>query len=337
MILHRLVLLTLLLCTTYSCSAQEETENVYSIGEEVEFRVNFPCDPQIDTTDYLVHPSIRLTCAVDNISYELIATRYTDGQYSSDSLEDIEFDLDYTQHKFVSANQVSVISAVPKTISGYPGKEFRYQYTLKDRIRFTRCYIINQTLYSLIYEGPKKDAFHNKIDEYFDSFIPLEVDNLDPPYFSLPSEVSEDELPYEIEFPKRPKQRIDIAESFFGKAPLIMNLVQSDDPEGEYIALMTSYTPLPSSLSSRDSLRLLNDQRMTVSELQIDSELIKEKDLEYGREYISTYSIAGRKVRERRQVLIFGDNYLVVTGIQLYSQKRNEWIQQFFDSIELSL
>ena len=166
MTLLRLAALILILYTTYSCSAQNELTNVYSIGEAARFRINFPCDPQIDTSDYQIYSALHLTCTEGSGLYELKATIYSDGQYSSDSLENIEFDLDYTQRKFVSANQVTIMNAVTKSIIGYPGKEFRYQYTVEDRIRFTRCYIVNQTLYSLTYEGPKSDAFHNKIDEY---------------------------------------------------------------------------------------------------------------------------------------------------------------------------
>lgn len=128
--------------------------------------------------------------------------------YNSDSTKNLEFDLDYTQKKFIKYNKVKLWNAFPKTLLGYPGKEFRYEYINEHKIAFKRIYIVKNLVYELTYEGSKEKAFQLEIDKYFNSLKLLNVPENIPRYLNLPNEDEIKNKPYNIDFLETPKLQL---------------------------------------------------------------------------------------------------------------------------------
>ncbi len=319
-----------------ACSGQEGITNArYTIAAGTSFKVVLPCSPEVDTTSYQIHAAINLKCEDGTDTYSVRGVRYSNNLYHSDSVSNIDFDLDYSQQKFLYSNELNPLSAVPKSVKGYPGKEFRYEYISKDKIRFSRTYIVKNTLYELTFEGVKKDAYHNRIDAFFDSFEPTSIEDRSPPYLEVPSAEEIGELPFKVRFPGKTERKIQVYEGFFGKISLVLDMHKSDNPESEgYAYLMTSYGRLPDGMDEADRQRILTDQKELLKTGQVESKILEDFAITNGHEYVTEFSLAGQRVVDRRRVLIYGRDYVIINSLRLAEVPEGKAIKTFFASVD---
>ena len=314
-----------------------KTKSVYLLQtEDFEIKIKCPTEVSIDSLDYIDQKTYK--CQKGDVTLTIIRTVYDNGMYHSDSLKTLEFDLDYTQRKFMENNQIRVIGAVPRIVQGYPGKEFRFEYLIEDKIAFRRVYIVKNTLYELFYEAPKYKSFHNEIDEFFNSFMVLNIEENEKPYFIMPSEEEINNLPYTANFHGKTIKKVEVVDSYHGKLAVIAeaNEIRDKDKSG-IISLMILQTVLPNNVSEEDKKTIIKDQTELVFNMYADAQLLEEKYDDKGRKIsIFSYKIGGvEKVIDERISFFQNDKMYLINALYRANKPKDKRVDEFFESFKI--
>lgn len=312
------------------------TSSMYFLQTE-DFKVTIKCPTKvnIDTLDYIDQKTY--TCQNGAVTLTIIRTVYNNGMYHSDS-KTLEYDLDYTQRKFVEQHQVRVLGTVPRMIKGYPGKEFRYEYWLEDKMTFRRVYIVKNVLYELFYEGPKAKKFQNEIDDFFDSFTLSKIEENPTPYFVMPTQKEIDNPPYTANFHGETITKIDVVNSLNGKAAIIAEINEHRDKDKSgIISLLVWYSIMPGEVSEADKVTIINNQQKSIFNIYPDAELLKDDyDAQGRKNYKVQYKIGGTEPVIEERISFFHNNTLyLISALYRATQPKDNRIDTFLSSFEI--
>lgn len=302
-----------------------------------EFSITLKCNDEITKDETKSRSISKINCQIDDVIYTVKLTEYNNGMYHSDSLKNLDFDLDYSQRYFANNGKVDLIGLILKTIKGYPGKEYRFQYKFEDKINFRRIYIIKNYLVELIYEGPKSKLYNTEIDEFFNSFEVEGFDENQTPYIKMPSEEEIKNRPFIAKFDSETKQIIEANETEFGKVPLIIELCETKpEVNNGVLALTVLYTDFPKELSDNNKkdiyelhkktqeLTFPNFRWIEITEPTKDSMVLKYE-----------YSIHNEKVIDMRKVFFDNNRMYTVAGIGTKKSFPNQRIEDFINEFKL--
>jgi len=308
--------------------------NKYTISDSTfQFEIKLPCSGKIKLDTTAVNKFIQYECSDGHSKYKVICTEYSDGLYHSDSLNNIEFDLDYTQKKFASTEHVKSTSTLLKTINGYPGKEFRFEHFEKDIIYFRRVYIVKNRVYELLYEAPKEKAFNTEIDDYYNSFRLVGIPDNEKPYLNLPPNEEIQNRPFDINFFGKTELSVEYQENFLGKIPIVTegNQIKDEDRSG-ILALIVFYGILPEGTTETQKDRLIREQMDLITN---KGQIINEKNIEGGKEISITYTVATVPIIDKRRLIFKGNKYYNVCAMYLKEKPESKRVNEFMDSFHI--
>ena len=308
----------------------------YLHTDDFKIKIKCPTEVVVDTLDYIDQKTYK--CRKGRVTLTVIRTAYDNGMYHSDSLKNLEYDLDYTQRKFTDNNQVRVLGTIPQVMKGYPGKEFRYEYWLEDKITFCRVYIVKNVLYEIFYEGPKAKKFQNEIDEFFDSFTLLNVAENPTPYFVMPAQEEIDNPPYTANFHGETTTKINVMNAFGSKAAIIakVNDIRDKDNSG-IISLLVWYAEMPSEVSEDNKVAVINNQLKSIFNIYPTAVLLDDNyDAKGRRNYKVQYKIGGvEPVIEERISFFYNNTLYLVSALYRANEPKDARVDSFLESFEI--
>lgn len=309
------------------------------LNKEGNFSINFPFDveEQFDNVSYPVRKTIVCKpVSDDNILYSISYSDYENNMYHSDSLKNIEFDLEYTQRN----NGLKLTSVFPKSISGYPGREFRYKSLREDKLVRVLVYIVKNRVFELKVETRENLNFNKSINVFFNSFKLVGIPENNPAYLNLPSNDEIKNRPFTADFNGESEQRVQVMETFLGKSGSIIEMNKNTD-QYSMLALGVWYSKLSKNgkVTEEDFNRIISDQEANVGRIYSEGKIISKEKINIfgynGVKITMTYKLMGVKVNDVRLIFIDNNNtYFNVMAI--YSEDKDiGQVQDFFNSFKL--
>ena len=302
-----------------------------------EFAISIGCSEKVSIEKSASKDISELKCEMGNTSNTIRVTTYKNNMYHSDSLNNLDFDLDYSQRYFTNTGKVDLIGMILKTVKGYPGKEYRFQYKFEDKIDFRRVFIIKNNVVELIYEAPKSKLYHTEIDGFFNSFSIENFDENPVPYINMPTEEEIANRPFEAKFPADTKQIVEANYSDFGKLALVIEMCElKPELNDGVMALSVLYTDFPNEMSQENKNEMFEIHKMTQEVTfpnfkWIDNEEPQGSQLKLKFEY----SIGDTRVIDSRKLIFEGNRMYTIVGISTKQTEPNNRVNEFLKNFKI--
>jgi hypothetical protein len=305
-----------------------------------DFEITFPNQPvdKIDSTSY--NKSRRIIYVAkgkdDNLRYELSYIEYQDNMYHSDSLESIEFDLDYTQIDLAYSDSLELTNSNYSSVAGYPAKEFRYKTVTNDkRIRVFVIFVKNR-VYTIRVDTEESKNYNKHINQFIKSFQLRNIKENIPPFLSLPTEDEMNNPPFIVNFQGKTERRIQVRESLYGKTAFIFEVNEVKDMWSGIFLLGVGYAKIPvnDTISKEERLALISGIEGSAYSgyKMINSETIKENDY-IGKRLVSNYYLANSLMRDIRVMFVTKENiYIEIVAIVIEKKPISKKVDSFFNS-----
>ena len=298
------------------------------------YEISFPSNYETKTDSSLYFfkkTSICVPKTDDNLLYSISYSENVNNLYHSDSLKNIDFDLDYTQKQIVKNDFLRLISVFPKSVLGYPGKEFRYKSMVEDKYVRIQVYIVKNRVYELKVETNELNNFNKSINYFFNSFRLTGYPENSPRYLNFPTESELQNKPYLANFNGETEQRIQVFETIFGKACGIMDMksISENDTSG-LLAIGVMYAKIPKNgrVTSEEFLKIVDNLVDGVRKIYNEGKVIsKEKSKICGYNGIKfklTYKLGNKIINETKLVVIDKNNILYHIMAMSYLDTKEE-------------
>lgn len=323
-----------------SCG-QAPKSNIDFRDDEGKFKISFPIEPkttkQSGDTEYGEITTYSFKAEPyddDNLSYEVHYLDYPKTFSDTLSKEDIFALFNGSQTSNFNTDHIQLIGTFNYKVSGYPGREFRWQDVANNKLSRVRFYMVNNRMYILAINTEKQNNFNVRINQFFESF---ELINTEP----HPNEQAVSEKVnkvFEIKFSNETEIREVETVSEYGDTKVVAELYQPKLVNDDNLIYMVTTLEYPEDISLTENFDL-DDYYSNVVQNALagrQSSLISQKK-------ISNNGIAGIEVKESfkgGQVVIKHRTFLkgnLQIGIQVMTipnKDENESMNDFFDSFE---
>lgn len=322
----------LLFITFQGCS--QHTESKRTIDK---FSINIGCNEELNSTQSNSKDIDELACMSGGAKYTMRITTYKNNMYHSDSLKNLDFDLDYSQRYFANSGKVNLIGMILKTVKGYPGKEYRFQYKFEDKIDFRRVYIVKNKVVELIYESAKDKLYNNEIDEFFNSFTIDGFEKNPTPYINMPTEEEIANRPFVANFPSETKQLVEANDTDFGKIALVIEMCELNPELNDGImALSVLYTDFPKDLNQENKNEMLEIHKKTQEITFPNFSWIDNNEPEGSQLNLKfEYSIGDTRVVDSRKLLFDGNRMYTIMGLSTKQTQPNNRVNEFLKNFKI--
>ncbi len=276
------------------CSSKIDSQNNDNWGSpfetpEKEFKINFLDEPQKRITDNWPESIMYIDSGdIDNILYSISYEDHENNMYHSDSINNIEFDLQYTQKEFVKKHFLLLMKQPqPISILGYPGAEFRYKTYNDTKAIRVRVFFVRNRVYKLIVETEMIKNYNKSINQFFESFELLNTNPNIPSYLNLPSQEELKLKRYSIEYPtqaENKQNKVVPVNTAWGKSAYIMDMLQTNPDnieEEKNLVYGVGYAKMPKkeNLTSEDFKLLSKELKSNLLRSYGNAKLLGEKDV----------------------------------------------------------
>lgn len=339
----RLFTLLVILPLVVSCHGDQEEKTVsevktfdYSeIFKKYNFDIQFPekIELEIDSSEY---NEVRFEGKIGQTIFRVKHTISTNNGYHSDSIDMIDFDLEYTQRKFLRNNLVQMGMVLPKSCQGYPGKEFRYRYTTNNRISNRRVFIVKNHVYELVYEAPGSNQHYQDNTDFFASFTIVGIEDNPTPYINLPSDEEIENRPFDIAFTGETELRVEIVETETSKAPLIVEGQEFGENDLKGLRILgVAYVVFPEK-TEEDEIRRYVDVTLESNKMLDPSLQVVEDYTKDSIRHVTTERFLGGAPHTEVRRYFSSNNYLFyLLAIFRSGNDEDIRIDNFFDSFKL--
>lgn len=305
--------------------------SIYIIDEE-NFRIKLFCSekPKVDSLDYIKQKTYQ--CQKGGVTLTIIQTTYDNGMYHSDSLSRIEYDLNYTQRKFLNKGKVQNTAVSFESKNGYPGKKFYYDYLIGDKMAIHQVFIVKNTLYELKCEFNKSMQFDSDIKRFFDSFELVNVAENDNPYFTAPTKNELEDKPYSAIFFGETTTSHRYFDSEFGK---LLSIAEINDANNSTIGLMVVRTIFPAEITDAQKEMYLNQSFLNKQNRYMKIEVLENKKILNGREVVFSYYNESGKLIQKSYEFFYGNHFYSLVAIRQFHLPEDKRIDEFFESFKL--
>lgn len=315
----------------------ENAKALEDVFEAWNFRINFPnkLDIQIDSTSVSDEVTITTSYSEGHCWLRCFEDKYN--YYHSDSLGLIEFNLDYSQRDFVQQNLVTMVQLLPKSLDGYPGREYRFSYDKSGDITTRRIYLVKNRVYEIGNTGPASEVFNQDLTDFFESFTLVNVGPNSIPYLNLPTDEELESPPFEVNFFGETKRKVEIGETIEGeKAPLIIEINEVNNEDGSgLLALSVSYLLFPENNEDLGFDYYLENSLNSAFLLDPSTVILSKEKEENIASYRMTRVFNEQKCIQNIRYIYHNNIYFVISTISLYNSPEDDRIKAFFDSFKI--
>ncbi|MFT5821204.1 MAG: hypothetical protein ACI8ZM_002453 [Crocinitomix sp.] len=337
------ICLAMFSCANNSMTEEEEAlfeENktaTESIFETWNFRINFlnRLSIQIDSTSVADEVTINADFKEGRCWVRCLEDKYN--YYHSDSLDLIVFNLDYSQREFAQTNYVTLIQTLPKSIEGYPGREYQFTYDNSDEITMRRVYLVHNRLYEIGYKGSSSEIYTIELEDFFNSFTLVNMPKNPIPYLNIPTDEELVDSPFSVSFFGPTKTVVEIAEMDDGKMATVIteaNEVNNEDGSG-LIFLSVSLMIFPDDYEDLGFEFYMENSLNSLRQLDPSFVILSEDVGKNNASYRATRVLSEEKCFHNLRYVLKNGNFYVISTLSLYNSPEDERIKAFFDSFQI--
>lgn len=311
-----------------SCSSQTKIErNGILLDMPTEYELTIDSSYNHKTT--YIYKSI-----LDEITYQLNVSEYFNNMYHSDSLKNIEFDLDYSQKSSKEFQEGTLFDVRHKSINGYPGKEYRLRNSYNSSINLRRVYIIKNNVVELTFSGPETKLYLKETTKFLNSLQLINIDKNIPPYLNIPSTEELKIRPYESNVKFSTEQRVEVLE-YEDKKIIVVGSVEEFNPmfNDGLNAIGVMYVDFSKSLTDQERNDYINNYIKGQSSKYNNFTLLEESNQKDWKFFKFQYQLGEKKIFEERR-LKFDNNRLyqlngIYSNINIIPKKLSSFYQTF--------
>ena len=313
------------------------TENKHlDLFHQYHFEIDFPAGLEVSVDSVKLNHEVHFSASKGTSMFAVYSSSYTNNMYHSDSLDQIDFDLEYTQWKFAQTNLVTLGTVTPKSFAGYPGAEYKFKYQKEDKISTRRVFIVRNQVFEIIYESATTDQFSMEGEDFFNSFELYGIEQNAVPYLNLPSERELKNKPYSIEFTGETTQMVEIVDTEHGKVPYIFDMQEFGpyDPTN-LSALGAGYILFPDETTHDELLSHVTMSFESIKVLDPSIKVISNVSTGDIRDIIHEQTILNEVYTYHKRYIISENYVFYLTAVSKGKMRNNSRITNFFNSFKI--
>lgn len=350
--LYLFSILLLIACTSQINGQHPDSPELEFKDPHGMFKINFIHTPtKYQTKDWPVETIYQDSgqAEISNILYSISYRDYENGMYHSDSINNIEFDIQYSQKKIMQKYSLELMRPPFQTsILGYPGAEFRYKTYDGTKAVRVKVFIVKNRLYILKVETLMQNNFNKGINKFMDSFELLNLKENEKPYLNLPSKEELKNKPYTIKFPTKSENtqtRVIPFQFASEKHAFIMEMVQTDTEileQEQNLLYGVGFVNLPKGQDITEEAfnAILIDLKKIQTAGYSETVLLKENSIKtdkaIGAELLVELTMMGIRMEMYTQLLYFKNTCFQIQVMTPKKYSSNPKIKEFINSFKVN-
>lgn len=338
-----LIFLSFLYTQVFSQALSHQPKEKYQ-NEAGRFKVAFPSPPEISNkkvnTDLgeLVFHVFRLEPETDdNEKYEVSYMDYPEGFADSLSILDIYEVFNASQSSLASSPDIQALGTFDLFLMGYPGREYRWQFTKENYFRRLRFFMVKDRLYLLSVKTAPDNNFNKSINQFFNSF-----ELINTPKKEGAAPLGDKELGntfFSIEYPGPTESREIQTTTEYGQTKLIFEGYQPNPGDEPNLAYFTALMRYPMDITKTEGFDLESYyENVTANSLKATQSILinsKEIMLEGVKGVETKQNFKEGQIIITTRIFLIRDHQISLQVMSLRGQDGNEKMMKFIDSLKL--
>jgi hypothetical protein len=317
-------------------SAHFELNNkaLNSVFETWNYRVNFPNQLELTFDSTSVTDEVTINTVYNGGHYWVRSFEDKSNYYHSDSLDLIQFNLDYSQRTFAQENFVTLVQVRPLSAKGYPGRDYKFTFNDSEHISLRQVYMVFNRVYELGFTGPGESLYDIELDNFFNSFQLQRVPQNSIPYLNLPTNEQLENPPFSVNYFGETTRRVEIVETYNGQqAPIIteMNEINSVDGSG-LLLLSVAYIILPEESVEAGFEFYVDNSIRSMQQLEPNMKILSEERRDNRADIRMIRVLNEEKCIHNMRYILDGNIYYGIGSVSIYNAPQDDRIEAFFDS-----